>query len=251
MAKSSITEKRVFSGGDASMLTACAVIMGAATTHKTFLYTKRSNWNDAFFKTIVDSIKDAFKNILGIDGLGDQTKASKALYMAMEEVVPKLRSFKNAVEIDFEDDNREQEILNSLGFKLWRKVDKGNQEALVELLATFTSNMTAALKTEITAAGTDASYITDIISYADVIRDKNIAQEGKQEDKKTITNDGIIKLNKIYNDVMKVAKHSANLFNEAKDPVSAEKFNYSKTLATLSNNGIVTKVVDKTAEVKK
>jgi hypothetical protein len=236
MAKVTITEKRDFAGGDASMLTACAVIMGAAIAQKAFLFSKRSNWNDAFFKSIIDSIKDAFKNILGIDGLGDQTKASNALYKAMEEVVPKLRSFKNAVEIDFTDDNREQEILNSLGFKLWRKVDKNNQEALVELLATFTSNMTPALKKEITDEGTDANYITDIISYADVIRDKNIAQEGKKVDKKTVTNDGIIKLNKIYNDVMKVAKHSANLYNEAKDPVSAEKFNYSKVLATLTNN---------------
>ena len=241
MAKTSNTVKRVYIGGDASMLTACAVIMGVVTTttYKTFLKSKRSNWNDALFKTLTDAVTAAFKDVLGIDGLGNQTKASKELYKAMEEVLPKLTSFKKQVEIDFEDDNREKQILDSLGFKLWNKVQKGSQQALVELLAAFDENMTPALQTEITNAGTDVAYITSIKSYAAIIRDKNIAQEGKKGERKTITNDGIVQLNKVYNDVIKVAKTAAALYTETGDKLTAEKFSYAKTLATLTNNGIV------------
>jgi hypothetical protein len=234
MAKATNTVKRAYKGSDAAMLTVLAVIMNLAESYKTFLFSKRSNWNTTFFNSLNDEIKRVFKEVLGIEGLGDQTKASKELFDAMNEIMPKLRSFKNAVEIDFTDDNREQEILNSIGFRLWDKVEKGSQEALVELLATFVKNMTPALQSEITDAGTDASYITDITSYASIIKDKNIAQETKKKDKKTITSDGITQLNNIYNNVMKVAKHSANLFNEQKDYAKAEQFSYSKTLASLT-----------------
>jgi hypothetical protein len=155
----------------------------------------------------------------------------------MEEVKPLLRSFKNAVEIDFTDDNREKQILDVLGFKLWKKVEAGSQEALSELLATFNLNMTEALKTEITNEGTDVAYINRIKSFADVIKDKNVLQEGKKTATKTISADGLNQLNKIYNDVMKVAKHSANLFTEKKDAVNAEKFSYNKILAALTVSG--------------
>lgn len=248
MAKTTTKVARTYSGSDADMLTTLAVIMGAAETNKTFLFSKRSNWNNAYFKSLSDEIKLMFKDVLGVNGIGDQVKASKALYKAMEEVLPLLRSFKNAVEIDFTDDSREKVILDLLGFKLWKKVETGSQEALAELLATFSSNITTALKTEITNAGTDEAYITSIISYATVIRDYNVIQEGKKSDKKNITEDGINRLNKIYADVMKVAKHSANLYSEKKDNVNAEKFSYARVLSGLSA-GVAKK--SKTEKVKK
>lgn len=207
-------------------------------TIKTFLLSKRSNWSNASFTALNTSINDAFTNVLGIDGLGKQTNSSKALYEAMNEVLVKLSSFKKQVEIDFEDDAREKQILDSLGFKLWNKVQKGSQEALVELLAAFEENMTTELQTEIVNAGTDAAYITNIKSYAATIRDKNIAQEGKKKERKTITNDGIKQLNQVYASVMKIAKTAVALYTEIGDKHTAEKFSYSKTLATLTTNGI-------------
>ena len=58
MAKTTTTEKRIFHGGDASMLTSLAVIMGVATTPamKTFLLGKRTNWADPFFKNLTDAL---------------------------------------------------------------------------------------------------------------------------------------------------------------------------------------------------
>ena len=237
------TEVRVYTGGDAAMLTALSVLMGVITQApiKTFLLSKRGNWNTAFFKSLTDAIDAAFKDVLGIDNKTGQTKASKALYDAMDKVKPKLKSFRDQVIIDFEDDNREAAILTSLGFDLWPKVQKDYQEALVELLSIFTKNMTATLQAEIVAAGIDVSYIADIKSYADIIKNKNVAQEISKKDKKTVTDDGVKQLNKIFTDVNKVVKTAAVLFTEAGDKLNAEKFSYVKTLATLTSSKIKVK----------
>ena len=243
---------RVYTGGDAAMLTSLAVLMGVASqpTIKTFLLSKRSNWNAAFLKSLTDAIDAAFKDVLGVDNKKKQTTASKEFYAAMEAVLPKLRSFKSQVEVDFEDDNREAAILSSLGFDLWKKVNNDNQQALTELLAKFSKNMDATLEGELVAAGIDASYITDIISYADIIKNKNIAQEESKKDKKTITADGITQLNKVYSDVMKVAKIATSLYEEIKDNVTAEKFSYTRTLNTLSVSRKKEKVDTKKVEPK-
>ncbi len=253
MSKSSNNKvTRVYTGGDAAMLTTLAVLMGVATqsSTKTFLLSKRSNWSAAYFKSLTDAIDAAFKDILGVDNKKKQTTASKELYAAMEAVMPKLRSFKTQVEIDFEDDNREAVILSSLGFDLWKKVSNDNQQALTELLAKFTKNMDTTLQAEVVAAGIDASYITDIKSYADIIKNKNVAQEESKKDKKTVTADGIKQLNKVYSDVMKVAKIATGLYEEIKDSATAQKFSYTKTLATLSTNKKMRKVDTKKTEPK-
>lgn len=239
MAKSSNNKVvRVYTGSDTAMLTVLSVLMGVANQAaiKSFLFGKRSNWNAAFFKSLTDSIEAAFKDVLGIDNKSAQGKASKLLYDAMNDVIPKLRSFKNQVEIDFDDDGREAEILSSLSFDVWAKVQKNNQEALTQLLSKFRENMTTALKTEITNAGIDASYITDIIGFADIIKNSNVAQEISKKDKKTVTADGITQLNKVYTNVMKVVKTANALYEEQKDYDNAEKFSYNKTLATLTNS---------------
>ena len=255
MAKSSNNEVRVFTGGDAAMLTVLTVLMGVVTqtSIKTFLLSKRSNWSAAFFKSLTDTSDAAFKDVLGIDNKTGQTKASKALYEAMDKVKPKLKSFRDQVIIDFEDDNREAEILSSLGFDFWAKVQKDNQQALTELLAQFSKNMTTSLQTEIVGAGIDVSYITDIKGYADIIKNKNVAQELSKKDRKTVSNDGVKQLNKVYLDVMKVTKIASSLYEEINDKATAEKFSYTKTLATLTNskrNGGGGKGGDKSKEPK-
>ncbi|MCX6210104.1 MAG: hypothetical protein NTZ59_11585 [Bacteroidetes bacterium] len=201
MSKSSSNKViRIYTGGDAAMLTTLSVLMGVVTqsTIKTFLLSKRSNWSAAYFKSLTDAIDAAFKDVLGIDNKKKQTTASKELYDA--------------------------------------KVQKDNQEALTELLAQFSKNMTTSLQTEIVGAGIDASYISEIIGYADIIKNKNVAQELSKKDKKTVTADGIKQLNKIYTDVMKVTKTATILYTEAADKLTVDKFNYNKTLATLTSS---------------
>lgn len=236
MAKAN-NDARQYNGSDRNMLTACSVIMNHAMDGeiKLFLQNKRSNWTDAFLKALEDRIKAAFKDVLGVDNLGDQTSATKVLQKAMDEVLPKVSSFKKQVEADFEDDDREKEILDKLGFKLFAMAEKGDQGALVELLMSFNKNMTDALATEIADAGTDKAYITDIKGYADVINNGNIAQEAAKGTKKKLTAADVAVLNGIYKDVMKVAKIAHGLYVEVKDDQRAELFSYNKIVKTLNN----------------
>lgn len=223
---------RVYASADTDMLTTAATIIAHAKDNKAALIAKRSSWKDPFFSNIAASIDDAFVNILGVDSVKDQKKATKALQKATKEIVPLLGDFKTQVEVDFEDDDREKDILLSLGFALMPKVHKRDQEALVKLLASFTTNMTATLKQEIVAAGTDAEIIDTIISYAAIIKDNNVAQETKKGTKKTITADGIKQLNAIYKQTIGVAKIAARFL--AADEAKAALFSFTKTKAALN-----------------
>lgn len=223
---------RAYTVGDADMLTAAATIIGHAKDNKAALIAKRSSWKDPFFSNISAAIDNAFTNILGTDSVKDQKKATKALLKATKEIVPLLGDFKTQVEVDFEDDNREKDILLSLGYAQMPKVQKGDQEALTKLLATFTTNMSDTLKQEIVAAGTDADIIDTIISYAAVIKDSNVAQEKHKGTKKAITADGINQLNAIYKQTIGVAKIAARFM--AADQAKAALFSFNKTKAALS-----------------
>lgn len=238
---------RAYTSADAEMLTVVATIIGHAKDNKAALIAKRSSWKDPFFSNIVAAIDNAFTNILGVDGVKDQKKATKALLKATKEIVPLLGDFKTQVEVDFEDNNREKDILLSLGYALMPKVQRGDQEALVKLLASFTTNMTVALKQEIINAGTDADIIDTIITYTAIIKDNNVAQEKQKGTKKTITADGINQLNTIYKQTIGVAKIAARFL--ADDPAKAALFSFNKTKAAL-NAATINKLTAKKAAPK-
>ncbi|MFC4232965.1 hypothetical protein ACFOW1_13775 [Parasediminibacterium paludis] len=236
---------RIYSGSDVDMLTAAATIIGHAKDNKAALIAKRSSWKDPFFNNIAAAIDQAFTNILGTNGVKEQKKATKALVKAMKEIVPLLGDFKTQIEVDFEDDNREKDVLLSLGYGLMPKVQKGDQEALTKLLATFTTNMSASLKQEIVAAGTDADIIDTIISYAAIIKDSNIAQEKQKGIKKTITAEGITQLNAIYKQTIGVAKIAARFM--AADASKAALFSFHKTKAALNTTTTAASKIKKAA----
>jgi hypothetical protein len=124
---------------------------------------------------------------------------------------------------------RRDEILTNLGFTAHLKAtQKSDQEALIQLLLTFKLNMTAALKTEITTAGTAAATISTIIGYAQVLKDSNITQETMKGSRKENSEKGVKEFNEIYSQVISIAKISANLFKT--DKAVQEKFSYAKTL---------------------
>ncbi len=230
--KKSNQEKRLYNMPDAVMLTAAGVVVENALDNKVFLLGKRSNWKDPFLTDLQKRINDGFRNILGLNQFKESNRLSADLYMAIDEVKPKLASFKKQVEIDFEDDQREKQILDSLGFKLFDKIRNNSQQALIELLSTFDKNLTPELMKEITDAGTEEAYMTDIRKYATILIDKNITQENSKSTKKELTAEGIIELNKIYALVMKVSKTAAALYEEKKDSLMVEKF----TMEKIKNN---------------
>lgn len=232
--------KRVYRGKDVDMLTACGTIISHAMNNSAFLITKRPIWAGAFFPDLADRIKNAFPNILGIDNALAMRQATKVVTDLQAAALSDLADFKVQIEEDFKADRpRRDEILLVLGFTAHHKAAQGkDQEALVELLVKFKANMLPPLLAEITAAGTAPALITDIIAYADLLRDSNINQESLKGNRKTLSAAAVAELNSIYNDVISVARISAKFFKG--DPAMVDKFSYTKTMAIMNGGSTPT-----------
>ncbi len=228
------TLKRAYKGKDVDMLTACATIMEQAIVHQPFLVTKRANWADPFFPDIQTQIRNAFTNFLGIDNAQELREATQLLTSIQSNSLTDLAEFKVQIMEDFKTDKpRRDEILNRLGFTAHHKAAQNkDQEALIELLLKFKLNMTPALQTEITTAGTSATTITAITGYADVLQAANITQETMKGSRKVISQAGVTEFNTIYAQVISIAKIAAKFFKD--DKAAQDKFSYSKTVATLN-----------------
>jgi len=226
--------KRAYTGKDVEMLTACDTIIEHAIEHKPLLISKRANWADPFFPDIQTRIDNAFSNFLGIDNAQQMRQATQVVIGIQANALPALAEFKIQIMEDFKSNKiRRDEILTSLGFTLHLKAaQKNDQEALIELLQCFKLNMTPALQTEITTAGTAATSITTIISFADVLKNSNITQETMKGSRKVITQTALIEFNEIYNQVISVAKISAKFYKT--DKAVQDKFSYAKTLKNLN-----------------
>ncbi len=233
MATSKTAPQRNYTVADAIMLTTCATIAKNATVNKAFLISKRPGFKDPFFANLEKRIDDAIKKILGIDNAKEQREATTKLLELSTVIEPLLGEFKIQVEVDFEDNKREKEILKQLGFAHYAKVIKGNQMALLELLAKFKENMSPQLQAEITDAGTDETYITQLSGYAATVAKLNVNQESLKKIKKTIVASGIEEMNAIYKQTIGVAQIAAKFF--AADAAKAELFSFSKISAAISN----------------
>ena len=86
--------------------------------------------------------------------------------------------------------------------------------------------MDAALKTEITAKGTDAASIAEIIGFADTLKNSNVSQETFKSNRPSLTEQAIKTFNDLYDDVIAVGKISSRLFLQ--DKPLKESFSYSK-----------------------
>lgn len=225
--------KRIYTGSDVNMLTACDIIIKQAINQQTFLVDKRPKWADPFFSDIEKKVKNAFSNILGIDNAKEMRGATQIVTAIQEKALNDLAEFKVQLEVDFKDNKpRLKEILINLGFNEYlKKAQRKGQDALIDLLFQFKLNMTAGLKTEISEAGTPAPLITGIIAYADQLKNSNITQETFKSGRKELSQTAIAELNAIYSEVIGIAKIAANFFKDNK--VLQEQFIYAKVISKL------------------
>lgn len=232
--KNQTTLTRAYSGKDVDMLTACAAITDSAIAQKAFLISKRPNWADPFLPDLKIRIDNAFSDILGIDNAKEMREATQVVSNLQKNALRDLAEFKVQLMEDFKSNKkRRDEILNQLGFTAHLKdAQNKDQEALIELLLKFKKNMTAALQTEITNAGTSATLITTIISYAGVLKNSNITQETLKGSRKEISQAGVIELNAIYNTSISVAKISFKFFKANKALQS--QFSFAKVKSNLN-----------------
>ena len=183
------TPQRNYSTKDVDMLVTASTIVENAIANKEFLQSKRSAWADPFFDDLKTQIDDAMQTHLGIDSAKDLRQATQTLTGIQKQALSNLAEVKVQITEDFKTDKtRRNEILNELGFIGYHQPARtGDQEALINLLFKFKTNLTTQLTTEISAKGTSAELLSAIAGYADTLKNADITQETFKGTRKTIT----------------------------------------------------------------
>ena len=225
---------RNYTGSDVDMIITISTISENAIANKAFLQTKRSTWKDPFFETLEADIDQAAKDHLGVDSAKDLRAATVAVNGIQQAAGTLLAELKVQIAEDFKADKpRRDELLKTLGFTTYLKhTQKGDQEALINLLYQFSTNMNATVQAEITNKGTDAATITAISGYARQMKDANVTQETFKAIRKGITAAGVAAFNGVYDRTISVAKIAAKFFKS--DPAKAAMFSYNKIRKSLS-----------------
>lgn len=229
-----ITVQRLYKTKDVDMLIAASTIIETAIANKALLQTKRATWADPFFEDLQSEIDTTIQNFLGIDSAKDLREATQVVLNIQKQAIKDLAEIKVQLVEDFKSNAaRQSEILNQLGFSAYHKAaQKGDQEALINLLYQFKTNLTTTLATEIETQGIAAAALNAIIAHADILKAANITQEGNKGIRKTITAEALTQFNTIYSKVISVSKIAAKFYKD--NPVVKEQFSFSKVTKTIN-----------------
>ena len=227
--------KRKYNGKDVDMLIAISTIIESAITNKAFLQSQRTTWADPFFDDLKTEIDNIVRNHLGIDNAKELRESTIVLTNLQKQAIIDLAKVKVQINEDFKaNKTRQQEILNQLGFNAYHKeAQKGDQEALIQLLYKFKTNLNAALKNEISEKGTPTPLLERITAFADELKKANITQENFKGERKTITTASINEFNAIYDKVISISKIASNFYKG--QAALQSQFSYNKIVKSLSS----------------
>lgn len=228
------TTTRKYRGKDVDMLVSCSTLLENALANKTFLQSKRSTWTDDFFTAIQTKIDKALEVHLGIDSAKDLRGATQVLKSIQKQALKDLAEVKVQIAEDYKKEPVKQtEVLTQLGFTTYHKEAQNNdQEALVQLLYKFKTNLTNDLKNEIVSKGTAESILIQITMYADTLKNADITQETFKGTRKEITETAVNAFNEIYDDVISIAKIASKFYQE--EPIKKDLFSFNKINKTIS-----------------
>jgi hypothetical protein len=193
----------------------------------------RSTWTEQYALDLIARIDAAIANTLGTDSRKDLRGATAALFSIQIPAKRDLAFIKLTIAEEFKQNPaRRDEILNTLGFSLFlSKGAKANQEELVQLLVTFSTNMTGTLRQELVSAGVSGTMIDNILGYAVTYRQANAMQESLKITSKDITDEVKNTFNQIYHEIIGICKSGSKYY--VFEPLKRERFNFAKILANM------------------
>lgn len=228
------TIQRKYKVKDVDFIIASDTIIDSAIANQPFLQTKRANWTMDFFQGIKEEINNATQNHLGLDSAKQLRDATQIVYDIQEQALDELAEFKVQVEEDFKDNPTQKiEILNNLGFTTYIfNARKGDQEALIDLLFQFKTNMTSDLSELIVTKGTAQTTINNIINRADQLIQADVIQEGKKGTRKELTATAVNEFNTIYDKIISITRISAKFFKN--DKAKSDQFSFQKVAKNIN-----------------
>jgi hypothetical protein len=227
-----MTKTRNYNCRDVDMLMASRTIAESFRSNISVLSAVRSDWTQQYADDLIVRITAMEKN-LGIDSKKNLRNASAALNKIHIPARRDVSFFKTQIDDDFKSNPQERdELLKNLGFaKHLRNVQTGNQEALIQLLITFRTNMNEAVRKEITGKGLNVALIDNIISYADAFEKANISQESFKSSSKEVTQEIRDSFNALYDEMIGICKKVSSYFHY--EPLKVEQFTFNKVLRNL------------------
>ena len=228
------TVKRNYNTKDVDMVIAIETIIDSAIANKEFLQSKRSTWADPFFEDLKQQINQVTENYLGQDSAKQLRLATQTVLEIMQPALKDLTEVKIQIEQDFKNTpSRRSEILNQLGYTThYKSARKKDQEALINLLYQFKTNLTAELKTEIINKGIDSNILDKITNYAETLKNADVTQEGLKGTRPELTAEAITALNEIYDKAISISKIATNFYKENK--AKKEQFSFRKVSKKLN-----------------
>jgi len=226
--------ERNFNYKAVDMLIGSRVVCENFKTYKTELTAVNSTWADPFIDDLETRVNTAINKHLGIDTKSLQKLATGDIQNLQKEAGDKLALFKTVISVNFDDNkDRLQWILDTLGFTRHLKNTQNNdQEALIQLIAQFTENMTPELKTEITDTGMAENLITGITDMAENVRDADVTQEKQKVESKTHTEEAIKEFNEIFTIIIGICKIGHKIFKS--DKLKAEHFSFAHIVGAMN-----------------
>ncbi len=212
------TVKRNYNTKDVDMVIAIETIVDSAIANKEFLQSKRFTWADPFFEDLKQQINQVTENYLGQDNAKQLRLATQTVLEIMQPALKDLTEVKIQIEQDFKNTpSRRSEILNQLGYTPhYKTAQKKDQEALINLLYQFKTNLTAELKTEIVNKGIDSNILDTITNYAETLKNADVTQEGLKSKRSELTAEAITALNEVYDKAISISKIATNFYKENK-----------------------------------
>ena len=227
-----MNQQRNYNYKDVEMILASKTITVSLETNLEELSLTRTAWTPEFVTALKTRTDNAIDNYLGLDKKKELREATALIHSIQLPALRNLQFLKTQIEVDFDDEA--DEILNSLGFNhSYKKVQKKNQEALIQLLYAFKNALTDELKARITEKGTNPVLIESIIGYADQMKDADINQESLKQTTKELTEDAIEEFNAIYDIIIGICKIASVFYYD--DPVKKEQFTFSNIVSNMSS----------------
>jgi len=231
-----MSKNRNYNCKSVDMLMASKTIAESFKANITDLSTTRTDWTTDYADDLTTRIDTAIETHLGIDAKKDLRQATATLTTIQAPARRDVSFFKTQIVEDFKKDtSKKNEILTTLGFTTYLQyVQKGDQEALIQLLYQFKTNLTETLRQEITAKGMNPALLDKIVGYADTFKQANVAQENLKGSTKEITQEVTDAFNAIYDEIIGICKKAASYYRY--EPLKKEQFTFSKVLANLGTS---------------
>lgn len=227
--------KKVFQGKYIDMLFALETIMNSAEVFQADLEEDVTTFTLAYFTTLLVRIDDAF-GMIGVDKFHDQREATDTIQTDAAEIYDSLSSLKRKLTRLYADDKKAlNELFRTLGYAhYYKKADKNRYRGTIELCNHFSRNLSPAIQADLVAKGVPLLTLTTIVNAPNVLRIKNVKQENAKGFKMKLTEDNIITLNALYNEVMTIADAGKDKFRDSR--ATYTQFSYNAVLRRLRHS---------------